>query len=165
MVWWSKMNTDQKIIRTDWNKRFLSLAEHIASWSKDPSTKVGAVAVNFDTKQILSVGYNGFPRGIADEQGRLDDRPTKYKYVVHAEQNCIYNATQNGISLRGATMFVTPIPTCSECAKALIQTGVKKVVMPHINPTSSWAASSMLAKELYLESGLTCMEVTYDLYI
>ena len=111
-----------------WKKRFISLAKSTADWSKDPSTKVGAIAVN-DKLQVISQGYNGFPRGIADRIERLNDRETKYKLIVHAEMNIIYNACYNGLSLENSTVFIYGLPLCPECAKGLIQCGVKKIVM------------------------------------
>jgi dCMP deaminase len=104
----------------------MAMAQGVSSWSKDPNTKVGAVAVG-NKGQILSQGYNGFPRGILDTDDRLNDRETKYKYVVHAEMNVIYNATYNGVSLDGADLYVYGLPVCSECAKGIIQVGIKRV--------------------------------------
>ena len=112
---------------TDWDRRYLDLAHHISSWSKDPSRKIGAVVVGAGG-QILSIGYNGFPRGIKDDE-RLHDRETKYPLVVHAEMNAIYNATLNGISLRDSTLYVWGLPVCSDCARGVIQVGIKRVVM------------------------------------
>lgn len=109
-----------------WNKRYLELAKHIATWSRDPSRKIGAVTIG-SKGQVLSQGYNGFPRGIRDTEKRYNDRETKYKYVVHAEMNCIYNATYDGTSLDGSTLYVHGLPVCSECAKGIIQTGIKEV--------------------------------------
>jgi dCMP deaminase len=108
---------------TDWNQRFMDLAHHVAGWSKDPSTQVGAVIVN-DKKQVLSLGYNGFPRGVFDCKERYDDRPTKLKFVAHAERNALDNAY---VDVDGATLYSTLYP-CSECAKGIIQRGVKRVV-------------------------------------
>ena len=79
-----------------WDKRYLELARHISEWSKDPSTKIGAIAIG-DHGQVLSQGYNGFPRGINDDTFRLTVREVKYKYIVHAEMNAIYNASFNGV--------------------------------------------------------------------
>lgn len=110
-----------------WDKRFLQMAELVSTWSKDPSTKVGSVVVN-DRRRILATGYNGFPRGIMDFQQRYENREEKYKLVVHAEMNAVYNATWNGVSLDGATIYTTGLPTCSECAKGLIQVGIKRIV-------------------------------------
>ncbi len=108
---------------TDWNQRFMDLAHHVAGWSKDPSTKVGAVIVN-DKKQVLSLGYNGFPRGVHDCAERYNDRSTKLQFVAHAERNALDNAY---IDVDGATLYSTLYP-CSECAKGIIQRGIKQVV-------------------------------------
>lgn len=115
---------------TKWQRRFINRAKDYASWSKDPSTHIGAVAVEPISKREISGGYNGFPRGIADTKSRLETREIKYKFVVHAEANCIYNATRAGISLEGAHLFVYGLPICSECAKAIIQVGIAAVYMP-----------------------------------
>jgi len=143
----------------DWNTRYINLAKEISTWSKDPSKKIGAVAIG-DNGQVLSQGYNGFPRGILDLQERYDDRPTKYKYVVHAEMNCIYNATLNGVSLKGATMYVHGLPVCSECAKGIIQVGIKKVFwnldseIPEI-----WLESLKLTIDLFEEAGIEFVRI------
>jgi dCMP deaminase len=108
---------------TDWNQRFMNLAHHVAGWSKDPSTKVGAVIVN-DKKQVLSLGYNGFPRGVHDCAERYNDRSTKLQFVAHAERNALDNAY---IDVDGATLYSTLYP-CSECAKGIIQRGIRQVV-------------------------------------
>ena len=81
---------------TKWDIRFMQMAKEISNWSKDPSRKIGAVAID-ENRRILSTGYNGFPAGIDDSFDRLNDRDKKYKYVTHAEKNCIYNACLNGI--------------------------------------------------------------------
>ena len=111
-----------------WYKRYLKLAKEVATWSKDPSTQVGAVVVG-SKGQILSQGYNGFPRGISDLSKRLNDRDVKLSLIVHAEMNAIYNATYSGVSLDGSTIFIYGLPACSECAKGIIQVGIKKVVV------------------------------------
>lgn len=108
---------------TDWNRRFLDLCEHIATWSKDPSTKLGSVIVD-DKKRIVSVGYNGFPRGVFDFEERYNDRPTKYLFVAHAERNALDNAP---MMVDNCTMYVTLLP-CNECAKSIIQKGITTVV-------------------------------------
>ena len=135
-----------------WNYRYLELAKTVAGWSKDPSRQIGCVAVN-DKGQILSVGYNGFPRGINDDDVRLNNRIEKYKYIVHAEKNMIYNATHNGVSLDGCTVYVSGLPVCSECAKGLIQVGVKKVIMEDAtNIRNNWAESWELTRSLFDEA-------------
>lgn len=107
---------------TDWDKRFLDLAHHVSLWSKDPNTKVGAVIVN-QNNQVLSLGYNGFPRGVSDDEKRYNDRATKLLFVAHAERNALDNAF---IDVRGASLYSTLCP-CNECAKSIIQRGIKKV--------------------------------------
>lgn len=135
-----------------WNKRYLDIAKGVASWSKDPSRQIGAVIVG-NKGQIISQGFNGFPRGIDDNQARYDDREVKYKYVVHAEANAIYNAIHNGATTNGATIYVTGLPVCHECAKAIIQTGITKVVMD-TKPGENWLESGQLAVEILNEAGI-----------
>jgi dCMP deaminase len=143
-----------------WDNRYLQLAKNIAQWSKDPSTKVGAVTVG-NQGQILSQGFNGFPRNIDDSQERLNDRPTKLKYVVHAEMNCIYNATLNGVSLKNSDLYVYGLPVCSDCAKGVIQVGVKRVFMCYPNNiTDKWQASFDDTKKMFDEAG-----VRYNTYV
>jgi dCMP deaminase len=138
----------------DWNQRYFNMAKEFSSWSKDPSTRVGAVIVG-SKGQILSAGYNGFPRGILDSETRLNDRPTKLKYVVHAEMNCIYNASFNGVSLDGSCLYVHGLPVCSDCAKGVIQVGVKKVFMcfPE-NISDHWKESMQLSTSMFNEAGI-----------
>ena len=115
--------------RTDyisWDEYFMGIAMLAAKRSKDPSTQVGACIVSKDNI-IISTGYNGMPKGCSDDEvpwGR-EGADTKYPYVVHAELNAILNA--NGRDLRGSRVYVALFP-CNECAKAIIQSGVKEVV-------------------------------------
>jgi len=111
-----------------WDQRFLDLAFHIASWSKDPSTKVGCVVVGTD-REIRSTGFNGFPRGISDDPERLADRSQKYPLICHAEENAIMHAARIGMPLKDCLAYVT-WPPCSRCARSLIQAGVSEVVVP-----------------------------------
>ena len=115
----------------EWNKRYMNLAKEVSTWSKDPSSQIGAVAIG-SKGQVLSQGYNGFPRCIKDTEYRLNNREIKYKHVVHAEMNCIFNATYTGVSLDGASMYVYGLPICTECAKGIIQVGIKRVYMNNI---------------------------------
>ena len=138
-----------------WTRRYLDMAKEVATWSKDPSTKVGAVAVG-SKGQILSQGYNGFPRGVKDTPERYDVREEKYKYVVHGEMNAIYNACHTGASLDGATLYVTGLPVCSECAKGIIQVGISKVIMEYPKDIpDSWRESMKTTGSMFLESGVT----------
>lgn len=139
-----------------WDKRYIGLAKEIAKWSKDPSKQIGAVAIG-DKGQVLAQGYNGFPRGIEDTEDRYNNREEKYKYVVHAEMNCIYNATYNGVSLEGATIYISGLPVCSECAKGLIQVGIKRVVYHtglDIIP-NKWKESNDQTIELFSEADIS----------
>jgi dCMP deaminase len=106
-----------------WNKRFMDLAAHVAGWSKDPSKQVGAVIVN-SNKHVLSMGYNGFPRGVDDNPGCYSNKPLKRLWISHAERNALDNAPT---SVEGATLYSTLFP-CNECAKGIIQRGIARVV-------------------------------------
>lgn len=140
-----------------WINRFAEIAKIIATWSKDPSTQVGAVVVNPETKTIVSEGYNGFPRGIADNDRYLD-RELKNKLVIHAEVNAILNALYNGRSVKGCTIFVHGLPVCSECAKFIIQSGISHVVYDS-DPKPNWEDSAKLALNLFAESGITVTKI------
>lgn len=135
-----------------WDYRYLRLAKEVSTWSKDPSSQIGAVAIG-SKGQVLAQGYNGFPRGIEDSSGRLTVRELKYKYIVHAEQNLIYNATFNGVNLDGSTLYVTGLPVCSECAKGVIQVGIKRVVMP-VQEITRWKESWKLSAAMFDEAGV-----------
>jgi dCMP deaminase len=141
---------------TKWDLRFAALAETYSQWSKDPSTKIGAIFVN-DKNIMLSAGWNGFPRGIRDDAASLDDRETKYKFMVHAEMNAIFNACHSGISLDGSTLYVHGLPICRECAKGVIQVGTRKVVCNWHGPLpdrwkESWQNSQVLLNEAGIET-------------
>lgn len=132
-----------------WVKRFFSLTEEISKWSKDPSTRVGALIVD-DNYRIVSQGYNGFPRGVVDSDERYNNRELKYKMVVHAELNAILNALYNGASVRNCSIFIHNLPVCNECAKAIIQSGIKTVYIDtEINErwNESWKISMSMFKE------------------
>lgn len=144
-----------------WHQRYLDLAKEVSTWSKDPSTKVGAVAVG-SKGQVLSQGYNGFPRKINDDKERLNNRETKYKYVVHAEMNCVYNASYNGVSLDGATMYVYGLPICSECAKGIIQTGINKIVIPKQTVPEKWQKSWKLSLDMFEEADVQWEMIDYE---
>jgi dCMP deaminase len=138
-----------------WANRYMSMAKEVSSWSKDPNTKIGAIAVG-SKGQILSQGFNGFPRGIFDFEERLNDRETKYKYVVHAEMNVIYNATYSGISLDGAKLFVYGLPVCSECCKGVIQVGISEVYISEecLNLRPHWHESWLQSAEMFSEANV-----------
>ena len=106
-----------------WDRRFLELADHVSTWSKDPRTKVGAVIVD-EKKRVVSVGYNGFPRGVDDSPDRYEDRATKHLFVAHAERNALDNAP---LMVDECTLYVPLVP-CNQCAISIIQKGIKRVV-------------------------------------
>ena len=126
----------------NWDQTWIKLAHEFSKKSKDPSTKVGCVIVG-EGNSLLSIGFNGFPRNVIEEESKYIkrygaeekfdrwDRPQKYAWVEHAERNCCYNAARNGIRLKGATAYLNwdPIP-CVECTKALIQSGIVRIVGP-----------------------------------
>ena len=143
-----------------WHNRFMKIAHEVADWSKDPSTKVGCVIVDSE-KRIISVGYNGFPRGVDDHEDRLNDRSVKYLMVQHAEANAITNAASinAGERLKGATAYVTHHP-CSNCAGLLIQAGVNNIVT--LPPSGSFAerfADSFAASKVMFEETNTTVNL------
>ena len=132
--------------KATWDRRFLQLAETIAQWSKDPSTKVGAVIVR-PNKTIVSLGYNGFPRGVRDTTAMYEDRPKKYQRIVHAEANAIVSAAE---PLTGYTIYSHPLPVCNECMKLVIQSGITRCVSIALTPpeVERWAESLRVAREM-----------------
>lgn len=135
---------------TDWDARFLSLADHIAGWSKDPRTQVGAVVVAADDRRKVCFGYNGLPRGIADTPERLMNRDLKNKLIIHAERNALDNATFDTV---GSTVYVTRHP-CSLCALSLVSRRVARVVCPPAPDDPRWAQDAADAEELMHEAGI-----------
>ncbi len=137
-----------------WDLRFLELARHISDWSKDPSTKVGCVVVGPD-REIRSTGFNGFPRGIEDDDDRLQNREKKYPMICHAEENAIMHAARIGISLKGNTAYVT-WPPCSRCTRSLIQAGINEVVYPsEVEIPERWEEDFSIAMEMMEEAGIS----------
>lgn len=133
-----------------WDKRFLNVAREVSTWSKDPSTQVGAVAVR--DKRILSTGYNGFPTSVEDDYAIYNNRKEKYKRIVHAEMNVIYNAGLHGISLKDSTLYIWGLPVCSQCALGIIQSGIIRIVAVNVKPERhDWCASSELSNEMFGE--------------
>ncbi len=141
-----------------WDRRFLDLAEHIAQWSKDTSTKCGAVIVD-DKQRIVSMGYNGFPRGVNDTIDRMNNRDLKYALTVHAEMNAVTFATQK---LDGCTIYVHPMGPCSRCAATIIQSGITRVVslLPSEELQNRWGESMNLTRKMFEEAGVIWKEIT-----
>ena len=144
-----------------WDMRFLQLAAHVATWSKDPSTKVGAVIAN--DKFLVSVGYNGFPSLVYDTEKRLEHRETKYKMIVHAESNAIISAKRD---LFGYTMYCSLFP-CTTCAGLIIQSGIHKVVAPQLTDPAlkeRWQDSMDTGMAMFIEAGIACETYNMDDY-
>jgi dCMP deaminase len=111
-------------IPPDWNIWFLQGVYWVASKSKDPKTKIGAVIVK--DNRIISTGYNGIPSGVDDNEQPRHDRPEKYKWYEHGERNAIYTAAKYGISTNTAILYTNALP-CVDCARGIIQSGITKV--------------------------------------
>jgi len=146
--------------KNKWNKWFLGLAEYISTASKDPSTKVGCVVIGPE-RDIRSTGYNGFPRGIADDE-RLNDRNKKYPIIVHAEENAIAQAAMNGVSLKGCSIFVWPLPPCSKCARLLIQSGIKECFWLDQEISERWKEDTERARDLFAEAGVKTKSISKE---
>jgi dCMP deaminase len=110
----------------NWNEYFLNIAEQIKLKSKDESTQIGAVIVGKDN-EILSTGYNSFPRGLDDSKKERQERPEKYFWIEHAERNAIYNAARIGVSLKNSTIYLTSGVPCMDCARAIVNVGIQVV--------------------------------------
>lgn len=151
---------------SNWDKRFLKMANDISDYSKDRSTRVGAVIVGPDN-EVRSIGYNGFPRGVNDEVEHRHERPAKYLFAEHGERNAIYNAARVGIPTKGCTLYVTSnpskFPPCADCARAIIQAGIVRVVQESLDHDSDaakrWAESSKATFEMFTEAGIQFDEV------
>ena len=131
----------------------MRVAAEVSAWSKDPSSKIGVCIVSTD-KQILSTGYNGFPRGIADDE-RYNDRQTKYDLIIHAEMNAILTAASHGVQVEGAYIFVYGLPMCSSCAKHTIQAGISHVVLDKkFIHNERWNDSWKLTRSLLEEANI-----------
>ena len=142
------------VLKDKWKTRLISFAHEVASWSKDESTKIGAVIVTPEGHP-LSWGFNGMPRGIDDSVPERHERPLKYRYMEHAERNAIYQANS---SLEGAVLFCTHF-CCSDCARGIIQKGIATVVIDGANVSGNgfadrWAAEFAITEEMFNEVGI-----------
>lgn len=143
----------------DWHSYFFSIAKIAASKSKDPSSKIGSVAVRPDNT-IASVGFNGFPRGVIDSEERYNDREQKYKYIVHSEINLICSAAKNGVSLDGCKIYLDFWP-CEKCSQAIIQAGLKEIVLDgdsflynNVELNNRWKKEQDISKTMLNEAGI-----------
>ena len=163
----------------EWRKYFFSICDAVAQKSKDTSTKVGAVIVGPD-KEIRSVGYNGFPRGVIDDiyDTRIvskiksanlnkqiefienrNKRPLKYLYMEHAERNAIYNAAREGTHVKGCTIYVNSLPPCCDCARAIIQSGIIKLYYIDKEIPERWKENCEIALDMLEEAGVIVVKV------
>ena len=133
-----------------WDLRFLNLAKNVSTWSKDPSTQVGAVISDKDNL-LVNVGYNGHPQGIEDTKERYENRAWKLKHVLHAEQNAIMLADRNFFT--GCSLYVYPLYPCTTCCSIIIQSRFDRVVGVE-NDRPEWGGeTSKLYEESRIEFG------------
>lgn len=140
----------------EWDKYFLNIAEQVKEKSKDKRTHIGAVIVGKDN-EIVSTGYNSFPRGINDNIEERQERPEKYYWIEHAERNAIYNAARIGVSLRESTMYLTCGIPCSDCAKGIISSGIKRIHCKIKDTTRNreyWDEHAKRSLQMFKESGV-----------
>lgn len=147
--------------RLKWDLRFLRLAQHISSWSKDPSTKVGAVLVGSD-HIVAGMGYNGFPRGVDDSPAIYAQREIKYSRVVHAEMNAILNCPVRPLGYTLYTFSQGWGPACDRCAAHIIQAGIKTVIFDQ-HPIIDRALDSVTkAHALFTEAGILIKSISLE---
>lgn len=132
-----------------WDFRFLKLAQEISTWSKDPSSQVGAVIVDQDRK-VVSLGYNGLPQGMINEDIILRDRDLKLQVIIHAEENALITAAR---SLKGYCIYTWPFPPCSHCSSLLEQSKIARVVAPN-NIPERWKTNINLGQENLRRAGI-----------
>ena len=139
-----------------WDQRFMDLAATVASWSKDPSTKAGAVIVRGD-KSIASVGFNGFPRTMRDDPDLYEDREKKYSRIVHCEVNALLHARER---VEGYTLFTYPFMCCDRCVVQMIQAGIARFVFPKATPEQEERWHDAFVKtSSYIEAGVEVTEM------
>lgn len=144
---------------TDWRLRFLDLAAHVASWSKDPSTKTGAVIIRPD-RTVASVGYNGFPRQMGDWDARYRDREEKYSRIVHAEVNALVHCRE---PVQGYTVYIYPFMPCDRCFVQLAQAGIAQIVAPVAQGAARerWEPVFVKVRGYAMECGIPITELVY----
>lgn len=132
-----------------WDNRFLEMAKFVSAWSKDPSTKTGAVIIR-PNRSVVSVGFNGLAQKVHDDPERYNNRDIKLKIIRHCEENAADFARE---SLEGYTLYTWPFMSCAHCAGQMIQKGIKRVVAPY-SDNERWVESFKLASQQFLEAGV-----------
>ena len=138
-----------------WVEYFRTLAHTVKLKSKDENTQIGAVIVGKD-KEIVSTGYNSFPRGLKDNIKERQQRPEKYYWFEHGERNAIYNAARIGVSTKGCTMYLSCGVPCADCARGIINAGITRIFCEKQDVTKGiiWAESSERSWEMLEEAGV-----------
>lgn len=154
------MISEQIAKQTKWDNRWLGLAEFVASFSKDPSNKVGAVIVRPD-QTLASIGFNGFPRVMPDNADWLHDRAKKYPRTIHAELNAREVCPERPI---GYTLYVWPVLPCDRCATHVAQSGITRVVAPICPPhwLERWGPALEEAHQIFRDCGIQLDEMPFD---
>ena len=140
----------------NWDKYFLNIAEAVKLKSKDQSTQIGAVIVS-DGKEIVSTGYNSFPRGINDFVSERQEKPEKYFWMEHAERNAIYNAARGGNTTKDTVMYLTCGIPCTDCAKGIISSGIKEIYCKKEDTTKNrqfWDEHAKRSLMMFEEAGI-----------
>jgi len=147
----------------DWDTYFINMAQLVSLKSKDTSTKVGCVIVGPEN-QILSTGFNGFPRGVIEDETQplRWERPTKYMFCEHSERNAVFNAARHGIPLRGAIAYLNWIPIpCPDCARCFIQSGITTIIGPDrpFAGKGDWSSIQSVSLPMLNEAGIKLITI------
>lgn len=159
-----------------WDRRFLSLAKEVSTWSKDPSTQVGAVLVN-KWRRVISTGYNGLPANQPDDPEKLLDRKYKITNIIHAEVNCLNNLTDNPMEIVNGvllvklhelvdiaidcSLYIYPLLPCPNCTKPIIISGVKRVIsiLPSYGHERRWNLQT--TRNIFIDNNIDVKEYYY----
>ena len=145
-----------------WNLRFMRIADlEVAQWSKDRSSKVGALIVK--DREIVTSGFNGIPRGCDDDFDERHERPEKYNWFIHAEPNAIINAARQGKSTLGCSMYLNWYP-CDQCSGFIVQAGIKKLYADKEPEWEhpKWGEKFKRARTILKEGGIEVIYMNYD---
>lgn len=142
-----------------WDLRFLHLAREVSHWSKDPSTQTGAVIA--DGKNVVSIGYNGFPANMLDTPEQYENRELKYDKIIHCEMNAVLTASR---PVRGLTLYTWPFASCTRCAVHMVQAGIVRCVAPKLpkHLEERWKDNLERTKKYFNEAGVELVEYDID---